>query len=57
MKYSRVGGTSMGGGTFWGLGALLTGVNTFDDLIKLASTGNNKNVKVYGTCLLLQRKL
>ena len=23
-KYERVGGTSMGGGTFWGLGSLLT---------------------------------
>ena len=23
-KFERVGGTSMGGGTFWGLGSLLT---------------------------------
>ena len=36
----------MGGGTFWGLGALLTGVKSFDDLLKLASTGNNKQVIV-----------
>lgn len=34
----------MGGGTFWGLGALLTGCKSFDDLIQLASTGNHKNV-------------
>ncbi|XP_067943984.1 4'-phosphopantetheine phosphatase-like [Watersipora subatra] len=43
-KYSRVGGTCMGGGTFWGLGTRLTGVSSFDELINLASTGNNKNV-------------
>lgn len=43
-SYTRVGGTSMGGGTFWGLGALLTGCKTFDELIQLASSGNHKNV-------------
>ena len=45
-SYTRVGGTSMGGGTFWGLGALLTGCKTFDELIQLASSGNHKNVSL-----------
>ena len=26
-KYERIGGTSMGGGTFWGLGSILTKAN------------------------------
>lgn len=34
----------MGGGTFWGLGALLTGASSFDDLLKLAAAGNHVNV-------------
>ena len=43
-KYERVGGTATGGGTFWGLGSLLTGTKSFDELLELAETGDHRNV-------------
>ncbi|KAK4312227.1 hypothetical protein Pmani_016307 [Petrolisthes manimaculis] len=43
-KYERIGGTSMGGGTFWGLGSLLTKARGFDELLHLASEGDHRNV-------------
>ncbi|KAK7080541.1 Pantothenate kinase 4 [Halocaridina rubra] len=43
-KYERIGGTSMGGGTFWGLGSLLTEARGFDELLQLASEGDHRNV-------------
>ncbi|RMZ52550.1 hypothetical protein APUTEX25_003693, partial [Auxenochlorella protothecoides] len=43
-KYTRVSGTNVGGGTFWGLCRLLTGVNNFDDILTLSSQGDNSNV-------------
>ncbi|XP_063430219.1 4'-phosphopantetheine phosphatase-like [Mytilus trossulus] len=43
-KYERIGGTSTGGGTFWGLGSLLTKAKTFDDLLELAEKGDHKKV-------------
>ncbi|XP_071551021.1 4'-phosphopantetheine phosphatase isoform X2 [Panulirus ornatus] len=43
-KYERIGGTSMGGGTFWGLGSLLTKATGFDELLQLASAGDHRNV-------------
>lgn len=43
-KFSRIGGTSSGGGTFWGLGSLLTKAKTFDELLKLAETGDHRKV-------------
>jgi type II pantothenate kinase len=43
-EWQRVGGTSMGGGTFWGLGRLLTGVSNFDELLALAGTGRREGV-------------
>ena len=43
-KYERIGGTSMGGGTFWGLGSLLTKARGFDELLQLASEGDHRNV-------------
>ncbi|KAK3733934.1 hypothetical protein QZH41_009580 [Actinostola sp. cb2023] len=43
-KFQRVGGTSMGGGTFWGLGSLLTNAKGFDELLELATQGQHKNV-------------
>ncbi|TKA62226.1 hypothetical protein B0A49_10091 [Cryomyces minteri] len=53
-KYVRVGGTSLGGGTFWGLLSLLTGARTFDEMLALADDGDNRNVDmlvgdIYGT--------
>ncbi|KAK0613066.1 fumble-domain-containing protein [Bombardia bombarda] len=52
--YQRVGGTSLGGGTLWGLLSLLTGARTFDEMLDLASRGDNSKVDmlvgdIYGT--------
>lgn len=43
-KYERIGGSAMGGGTFWGLGSLLTKAKTFDELLELAENGDHRNV-------------
>lgn len=53
-NYERVGGTSLGGGTLWGLLSLLTGARTFDDMLDMASRGDNSKVDmlvgdIYGT--------
>lgn len=37
----RLGGTMMGGGTLIGLGTLLTGLDTYDDLVNLAEKGDH----------------
>lgn len=62
-SYERIGGTSLGGGTFWGLGTLLTGARGFDQLLDLASSGDHRNVDllvkdIYGGlgCILLYTK-
>ena len=52
--YQRIGGTSLGGGTFWGLLSLLTGASTFDEMLKMADRGDNARVDmlvgdIYGT--------
>lgn len=41
-KFQRVSGTSVGGGTFWGLGKLLTKCKSFDELLELSHQGNNR---------------
>ncbi|XP_009621068.1 pantothenate kinase 1 [Nicotiana tabacum] len=41
-KFQRVSGTSVGGGTFWGLGKLLTKCKSFDELLELSHEGNNR---------------
>ncbi|KAF2645137.1 pantothenate kinase 4 [Massarina eburnea CBS 473.64] len=43
-QYERIGGTSLGGGTLWGLLSLLTGARNFDDMLKLAEKGDNSAV-------------
>ncbi|CAG7834018.1 unnamed protein product [Allacma fusca] len=43
-QYNRIGGTATGGGTFWGLGSLLTGKTSFDELLDLAEIGDHRNV-------------
>ena len=43
-KFERIGGTATGGGTFWGLGKLLTKAKDFDDLLELAAAGDHRNV-------------
>lgn len=52
--YQRVGGTSLGGGTLWGLLSLLTGARTFDEMLAMAERGDNTKVDmlvgdIYGT--------
>ncbi|OWF45342.1 pantothenate kinase 3-like [Mizuhopecten yessoensis] len=42
--YKRVSGTSLGGGTFFGLCCLLTNCDTFEEAIALASKGDNTKV-------------
>ncbi|KAM6562218.1 hypothetical protein CsatB_022216 [Cannabis sativa] len=41
-KFERVSGTNVGGGTFWGLGRLLTKCESFDELLELSHQGNNR---------------
>ncbi len=53
-QYERVGGTSLGGGTLWGLLSLLTGATTFDAMLAMADQGDNTSVDmlvgdIYGT--------
>ncbi|OGE54291.1 hypothetical protein PENARI_c006G06326 [Penicillium arizonense] len=43
-QHERVGGTHLGGGTFWGLMSLLTGSRTFDDMLAMADSGDNSGV-------------
>ncbi|KAK7089960.1 4'-phosphopantetheine phosphatase-like [Littorina saxatilis] len=43
-KFERIGGTSTGGGTFWGLGCLLTQAKSFDELLELAEAGDHRSV-------------
>ncbi|KAL0481588.1 type II pantothenate kinase [Acrasis kona] len=42
--FDRVSGSSMGGGTFWGLSKLLTGISSFEEVLELSSQGDNKQV-------------
>ncbi|XP_018934728.1 pantothenate kinase 1-like isoform X2 [Cyprinus carpio] len=42
--YKRVTGTSLGGGTFLGLCCLLTGCETFEEALEMASKGDSTNV-------------
>ena len=43
-KHRRVSGSSIGGGTYWGLCRLLTDVETFEDVMNLAARGNTSKV-------------
>lgn len=43
-EYQRIGGTSLGGGTLWGLLSLLTGARNFDDMLDMADKGDNSAV-------------
>lgn len=52
--YERIGGTSLGGGTLWGLLSLLTGARSFDEMLGMAERGDNSAVDmlvgdIYGT--------
>jgi len=43
-QYERIGGTATGGGTFWGLGSLVTKAKGFDELLALAERGDHRKV-------------
>jgi type II pantothenate kinase len=40
-KFERVSGSSIGGGTFWGLCRLLTGATDYDETLDMATMGNS----------------
>ncbi|KAI1077488.1 fumble-domain-containing protein [Whalleya microplaca] len=42
--YERVGGTSLGGGTLWGILSLLTPAESFDEMLDMAAHGDNAKV-------------
>ncbi|CAI4386982.1 BAQ_1a_G0013730.mRNA.1.CDS.1 [Saccharomyces cerevisiae] len=53
-NFSRVGGSSLGGGTLWGLLSLITGAQTYDQMLDWAQEGDNSSVDmlvgdIYGT--------
>ncbi|KAK2442890.1 pantothenate kinase [Trifolium repens] len=43
-KFERVSGTNVGGGTYWGLGRLLTKCKSFDELLELSQKGDNSTI-------------
>lgn len=43
-KFERVSGTSLGGGTLWGLLSLLTPATSFDEMLALSEQGDNSTV-------------
>ena len=42
--FERIGGSSLGGGTLWGLLSLLTPATGFDEMLALSEMGDNTNV-------------
>lgn len=42
--FERIGGSSLGGGTLWGLLSLITGAKSFDEMLDLSSQGDNTKV-------------
>ncbi|EPX71610.1 fumble family pantothenate kinase [Schizosaccharomyces octosporus yFS286] len=43
-KFERIGGSSLGGGTLWGLLSLLTHASSFDEMLELSKKGDNAAV-------------
>ncbi|KAH8551212.1 pantothenate kinase [Umbelopsis sp. PMI_123] len=43
-NYVRISGTSLGGGTLWGLLSLLTDAKSFDEMLEMSQHGDNRNV-------------
>ena len=46
-NFERVSGTSLGGGTLWGLLSLLTPASSFDEMLELADKGDNATVDLF----------
>ena len=55
-KYERVGGTLMGGGTLIGLSKLIIGIDDYDEIVELASKGNNENIDLTKKDLLKENE-
>ena len=51
--HQRVSGSSLGGGTFWGLCRLLTRVRAFDEMLELSAQGDNAKVHQMAAGVLL----
>ena len=45
-QFERISGSSLGGGTFWGLSRLLTGKKDFDEVLEMSMQGDNANVSL-----------
>ncbi|KAG0128481.1 fumble-domain-containing protein [Tuber indicum] len=43
-QFQRIGGSSLGGGTLWGLLSLLTSARSFDEMLGMAEKGDNAKV-------------
>ncbi|KAF4352457.1 hypothetical protein F8388_012158 [Cannabis sativa] len=43
-QFQRISGTNVGGGTYWGLGRLLTKCKSFDELLELSQRGDNRTI-------------
>ncbi|ORY85507.1 type II pantothenate kinase [Protomyces lactucae-debilis] len=43
-SFERIGGSSLGGGTLWGLLSLITGAKSFDEMLDLSAQGDNTKV-------------
>ncbi|XP_066397613.1 pantothenate kinase 2-like isoform X2 [Miscanthus floridulus] len=43
-QFQRVSGTNVGGGTYWGLGRLMTKCKSFDELLELSQRGDNSTM-------------
>lgn len=42
--FERIGGSSLGGGTLWGLLSLLTDAKDYNEMLEMAQRGNNENI-------------
>ncbi|OBA21795.1 fumble-domain-containing protein [Metschnikowia bicuspidata var. bicuspidata NRRL YB-4993] len=52
--FERIGGSSLGGGTLWGLLLLLTDASDYNEMLEMAQKGDNENIDllvgdIYGT--------
>lgn len=52
--FERIGGSSLGGGTLWGLLSLLTDAQDYNEMLEMAQKGDNENIDllvgdIYGT--------